>query len=358
MTRRSLSKLQSAKKQAVRGAKPLRGVQLRVFHDDVLKHFIRTNYWKKRIEKLIRTRDIPCISYFSLCADTAFDARLFKNGSLIDFTQQRPTPFGYCEYDRSRFDLLDSVFKSPCRGFFGRLEEMATDSGHQEYSKFWGSFPYDVINLDFWGDIHKANDPIQNVYYAINAIVSQQALLRKPYELWITWRAKDERVDLVVKSEYKGIINRNLDDSKSFLREFEKLHSHSDPDKLNEEELVNIGFIKWLLYITNRSFSIIEDPEVLLYTKEDKDGKKYHLMNFLLRIHPYEYVIMPSPAGQAAEFCESSYSKNMTMCFQDPIDVDKEFRKLPQRKKESLKRNLLELKKEYMKDTAGHLHEK
>jgi len=347
--------LREAKKQAVVARKPLRNAPFRPFRDDILKHFVRFHYWKRRINRLMRAREIQSVAYFSLCADTAFDARLFKQEELIDFKVQRPIPFAFCEYDPDRYDLLTRVFPSPCQGFFGRLEEIATDVGNEVYSKFWGSFPYDVINLDFWGDIHKAHHPTHNVFYAISAIVSQQAPLIKPYELWITWRAKPDRVELQIRDEYKGIISQNLKQVESFKERFEEVHKNINPNRLSTEDLVNIGFIKWLLFIANRSFSVIEEPEILLYTREDKDGKKYQLINFLLRIRPYEHVVMPSPAGQAASSCQDSYEENAAICFQEPIDVDEQYRLLPEKQKATLKKNLIQLNEQFENDKAGYL---
>ncbi len=356
MSPKKLSKLELAKQKAHAGQVQIEKVDSRVFHDDVLKHHIRVYHWKKRIEKLLRAREISTVSYFSLCADTAYDVRFFKNSGLINFSSERPTPFAYCEHHEESFRFLGDVYKAPCVGFLGEIEEIASDPTNDLYGKFWGTFPYDVINLDFWGDIHKVKHSINNVFYAINAIVSQQALLRKPYELWITWRAKDDRVGYNVESEYQDIIRYNLKSNQSFAQHFaQKFQKIKDPKDLELEELVNIGFLKWLLYVTNRSFSVLENCDTLLYTRNDKDKKPYHLINFLLRIKPFEDVVIPSPASKAAIFCNDKYQKNSSLCFNPPIDVDREFASLARVERKKLEDGIKALKQEYIRDKAGFM---
>ena len=104
------------------------------------------------------------------------------------------------------------------------MADIAIDVKNDQYGKFWGSFPFDVINLDFWGDIFKATqgDIGVNDFYSIQSIISQQARLRRPYELWITMRVKAGRTEGNVKQVFRNIIQHNSKEISSFKKKFEE----------------------------------------------------------------------------------------------------------------------------------------
>lgn len=346
-----------AKETAYRGTINLPKNTKRIFQKDLLKHFIRTNFWLPRVSRLLRDRDdIKNISYLSLCAETALDVRLLKKNKLINILQEKPTPFAYCENEKERFAILKETFPSTCIGFPGSIEEISIGTDNKYYGKFWSTFPFDVINLDFWGDIHKTSHTTKNVFYAIQAIIFQQSLLRKPYEFWITERAKGARIQSNILQAYRELINANLNDNARFKKSFMSTYGNlTKPSELPIEKQVHLGFLKWLFYVADRSFSVIEDFEVLVYTRSDTEKNKYQLYNFLFRIKPYEEVTVPSPACTAATFCKEANAKRVLSCFEKPIDVDAKFKKLSDTDKKRLQEELGELEKEYQKEMSGFL---
>ena len=356
MARTKESKLEKAKKKARAATTETGKKVLGILYDDLLKHYIRVKLWMPRVKRLIRARGNSSVGYFSLSGATAYDVRLFSKNGLIDFTKEKPLPFAYCECDEESYHVLDDTFQAPCRGFHGLLEEIATDPSNEDYGDFWSAFPFDVINLDFWGDIHETRDTDKNVFYAIHEIIRRQSHLRQPWELWVTWRAKGDRVAFNVQKEYQQLIQKNRNDNSAFDKGFQRhFPQASKPSDLDVEKLVGLGFLKWLLYSANAAFSAVEDVEVLVYTRTDKDEKKYPLYNFLLRVTPYNLVPMPSPASAAAEFCDDKYEKHLKLCFQQPKDVDALFRKFPAEDKRALQDELRKFQKEYEKGVVGWL---
>ena len=357
MKGKNKTKLAKARVNAFAGRTSIKKTDFREFENDILKHYIRVHCWMPRIKKLLHARGIKSIRYLSLCASTAFDARLFGREGLIDFLKDKPVPFVYCESDKKSFDILQDSFKKSSLGFHGKIEEIATSSDNHHYGDFWGTFPIDVINLDFWGDIHKAQDTVKNIFYAILKIISHQSLLREPYELWITWRAKPDRVANNIENAYLELIDQNRGDNPKFEGAFSGDFPNTTTSDLDVEDLVRIGFIKWILYITNKEFSIVDkdNTEVLVYSRRDKDGKVFRMYNFLIRIKPYETITIPSPACEAAKFCNRKYGSNLYLCFTKPRDIDREYRgKLPN-EKQRLKEDLSKLVEEYQRDTSGSL---
>ncbi len=351
------SKLEKAREAAFLGSTDAQKTKDTFFSDDVLKHYIRRAFWMPRIEKLIHARpDIKTVKYLSLCAETAYDVRLFNRRKLIDLRSTDRIPFVFCEYDHKKCQILRDIFPAPCTGFEGRLEDISTDTGNEDWGKFWGTFPFDVINLDFWGDIHSASDTTKNTFYSIQAIILQQSMLRKPYELWITWRAKEDRVAFNVRHEYHQLIEHNMSANPKFKNLYDKsFPSTNRPADLDIQDVVNIGFLKWLLYAALRAFSVIQSSEVLVYKRKDKYDSQYLLYNFLMRMKPYEEVTMPSPACSAATFCEREHNKSAKICFKNCTNVDKKFGSLSRSEKEKLKKELQELHKEYIRETSGML---
>ncbi len=346
------TKLEKAKKAARSGVIYVSKSGERGFSNDLTKHYIRVYYWAKRIRSLIRAREIESAKYFSLCGETAFDIRLFRKkrlvGSAIGNSASNPS-FVYCEKDSDKFEILNKTFQDD-NGFEGEIEKISTDSRDKDFGRFWSYFPFDVINLDFWGDIHKMSQTSRDIFYSIRSIIFQQALLKKPYELWVTERAKEDRADYVIEDEYRDLIEHNYKEGKNFKKSFDKKFGTIQIDKLPLDDLASIGFLKWLMYQVKCAFSIIEDIEIIVYKRCDKDSKPYKIYNFLVRIKPYELVPLPSPASRAARCCEREYENKINFCFKNPIDMDKELKSLPSAKKKELKKELLELESNFIKD--------
>ncbi len=350
------TKLALARKQAFVGSKQVDKLKAREFNKDLIKHYIRTHYWKPRVERLIRARDsLKSIKYLSLCATTALDARLFIRERLIDTSQTVPIPFVYCEENEEAYQILqDTVDSSYSTGFHGKIEDIATNTNHKDYGNFWSTFPRDIINLDFWGDIHQARDTVKNIFYAIQTIISHQALLREPYELWITWRAKPDRVANNIQKAYQDLIEFNKTQNTIFAKQFNDRFQTTD---LPLDDLVLIGFIKWMLYVANKEFSVIDkkNTDILVYTRKDKDGNSYLLYNFLMRISPYETITIPSPACEAATYCKDKYKSNVTVCFNNPNNIDNEYKALGTDLKRKIRIDLASLLEEYERAKSGTL---
>ena len=363
------SKLKKIKEQVVIAKKKVDIPGKREFGaDDILKHFIRKYFWKRRIIAL--RRDLAPnlrdgIRYFSLCSKLAFDVRLFLNENLINLESSR-TAFVFCESEKKDFNFLNNNFihnrlHGNGLGFEGLLSEIALETKNDYDGYFWGSFPFDVINLDYLGDIFKANIHKIGVndFYTIKTIIEQQSRLRRPYELWITMRTKPGRLNSSIKQNFKEFIDLNLEQYKdTFKKKFNELYPNVKKSSgIPDEHLFFIAYLKWLWYVCKTSFSTINSShlQVLKYSRIDKDNKKYNLYNILLRIEPYESVIIPSPAGEPATFCEEEYEKGILTCFNPPIDINKEYDALSDTKIKDLKKELEKLNNEFIDDCRGYL---
>ncbi len=333
---------------------------------DLLKHYIRKHYWGKRIE-VLRRDNSPVLSmgirYFTFCSKYAFDVRYFANNGFIDLKSTAPS-FAFVEFLKDDFDFLSEQFISRYQnatGFYGSLAEIATSSSHKDYGSFWGTFPYDVINLDYLGDILKTNSEKIGVndFYAIQAIIFKQSLLRRPYELWVTLRAKEGRFENVVKQEFRKIIQHNINAYKStFGKKFGELYPKaSNANDLDDENLFLTGYIKWLLYVCKQCYSTIDTSklQVIKYKRKDKDGIDYFLYNLFLRITPYENLTIPSPAGDAASHCETEYKNGIIKSFSEPINITDEYNNLSGEDKLTLKEEMKSLHKEYLEDESGYI---
>lgn len=363
------SELEKAKKAAIISSEKKEEYRPREFgSEDILKHYIRNHFWKKRIRAL--KRDIKPeldngIKYFSLCSKSAFDIRFFVKENLINTNNFQKKVY-FCESNREDYDFLmdyfiTKYFPDNGKGFYGELANIAIKPQENDYSNFWGSFPFDVINLDYYGDIFKTNPREVGVdeFHAINLIISQQSRLMRPYELWITFRAREARVAPKVQQAFKSIIEYNLENFKdTFGRKFnERFPGINNTSEINIEDQCYIGILKWLSYVCSLSSSAITQTssEVLKYTRTDKDGNEYNVYNILLRIKPFDAVEIPSPASNASKWSADEYKKGVISCFKKPIDIDRKFNKLNNRDKEKLNKELKSLDKDYGEDKKGLL---
>lgn len=367
MSEKKKTKLDTAKKQAIVSSGKRDDTERREFgKEDILKHYIRKYYWKERINKLkraVRPDLNDGIKYFSLCSKYAFDVRLFINEGLINPKNTKKL-FTFCENEKEDFELLNSSISirllNNVIGFDEDLAEIANDTHRINYGKFWGTFPFDVINLDYYGDIFKAkfHKIGVNDFYAIQAIIFQQSRLRRQYELWITWRAVYERTDPPAKQTFKDLIIQNRNDYKeTFGMKFSEIYPEIERvSRLDNEKLFYIGYLKWLWFSCRSSFSVINPDkiEILKYTRTGKNGNKYNLYNILLRIMPYGNVTIPSPAGEAANYCKDEYENGIISCFNDPIDIDEKYKRLSIQDKKQLKDELKSLNKDFEEDKKGY----
>jgi len=363
---KSESKLQTAKKEAIKTANTETIVGSGYFQeDDSLKHYIRKKFWRQRIESL--QRDSPSlkdgIKYFTFCSRHAFDIRYFQSNKLL----RTNSPFAFVEFLKDDFNFLNDIFLSRfastgATGFYGSLADISTTPSHEEYGRFWSTFPYDIINLDYLGDILKSNASSgkigNNDFYSIQAIINQQALLRRPYELWITMRAKPGRYDPSIKQEFRKLINSNISEFDEFKREFKNNYNNKvNSDNLDDEHLFLIGYIKWICFICKTAFSSVSIPhlEVIKYLRTDKDGKDYYLYNLFLRIEPFDLTTIPSPASDAAQYCNTEYKKAIKKCFINPKDVGEDFKKLTAKERLILNQEIKLLSQQYNEDNSGYL---
>src|SRR5205823_13018036 len=111
--------------------------------------------------------------------------------------------FVFCEMDKQDYRFLEDIYllkglNSNGRGFQGNLAEIAIDSSQPDYGSFWSCFPFDVINLDYYGDIFKTDHQKIGItdFSTIQSVISHQSKLRRQYELWITMRAKPNRIQI------------------------------------------------------------------------------------------------------------------------------------------------------------------
>lgn len=337
--------------------------------DDLLKHFIRKQYWTKRIDQLQRDFSDELekgIRYFSLCSKYAFDVRYFLNLKLLDLSQgSKKVGFSFCEVveEDARF-LLNSFIPKRLpmagTGYVGKLADIATNSKNQNYGRFWGNFPFDVINLDYWGDIFRTNQTEIGIndFYAIKSIIDQQARLRRAYEFWVTMRVKAGRIEGNVKQTFREIIEHNNNTLPKFKKKFKDTFKEiGNIVDLDDEKLFYMGYLKWICYVCKLSFSTInvDKTEILRYTRNDKDGEEYNIYNILLRIEPYETITIPSPVGDAAKYCEDEYKKGIMTSFKNSIDVREKFDRLDSNAKRKIKEEIKKLDKEFQEDSKGFL---
>ncbi|MBL7685055.1 MAG: hypothetical protein JNK65_03350, partial [Deltaproteobacteria bacterium] len=268
--------------------------------------------------------------------------------------------FAYCENVKNDFDFIEQIFvrnrlNGNGVGFNASLADIATDVHHQKYGQFWSRFPFDVINLDYFGDIFKTNNQNFAVpdFTTIQDIIFHQARSKRQYELWLTMRIKPLRIPAQVKLTFTDLIEENIKNL-HFKTAFTKNYpSANKPADLDDEMLYYTGFLKWLYYVCFSSYSIIRNMKVLKYKRNGKDGDDYNIFNILLRIEPYQTAFILSPVGDHVRACKDEYNKGIVNALATPIDVDKEFRELKGSERKRLRQELDSLSNDFFQDEKG-----
>lgn len=162
------------------------------YNRDIVKHYVRYHGWrnsfraiKNYVEREIRrNKRVERCKYLTFCAAQAIDVFMLESEGYIfrDPTTNRLTNVFFCENDEESFSLITKMIGNEVQGFFGDFEEIVLQdldelvvnpsdpfdepSSEKEREKIrlkevkkslLKSFPFDVINLDLYGNFFPGN---------------------------------------------------------------------------------------------------------------------------------------------------------------------------------------------------------
>ena len=216
---------------------------------DPKKHYVRLNGWLpvfERYRKLTSNR----VRYLTLCAKEAIDVRYFaQKGVLVRNEERNEYPFlTFVESDEEDYAIIAETLGRTMLGVHAKLEDVLLNDTHDQHRDLLESFPYDIINLDFCGEIMpKKEHPYSETVRTIEAIVDAQkrADAIRPWNLFVTFRTHRVQHSEEANDQLREIIEANLADAAA-VSAYTPRPAPGDLMQSNYPEFLRLGIAKYL----------------------------------------------------------------------------------------------------------------
>jgi hypothetical protein len=217
---------------------------------DVDKHFVRLDGWLPAFEKYAKKKQ-GAVSYLTLCAKQAIDIRYFRSkGLLVHETEDGFYPtVAFVEKDPEDYSIIAESLGSARLSLLGTLEDIVLRplDFPEQHSALRKCFPFDVLNLDFTGNVIPANDA---PYSTTTKLLSKLLELQRDsdaseWHLFLTFRARLTETNKEANKTLLAIIANNLENDAAKAAYGDRLAPASLIDQAYAEFL-RIGIAKWL----------------------------------------------------------------------------------------------------------------
>jgi len=252
------------------------------YETDITKHFVRTDgcldafrYRNRKIKSAIRgkRRHVP-ISYFTFCAASAIDVFMLEQNGLIARERRsgRLEHVYFCECDEVEFSKISNLIGSADAGFMEKFEDFVlfedndTTKGKDGFDdrekvssdpsirrkfsckalqrRFIELFPFDVLNLDFYGNLfppraHVYSPLLQSIKRIFEWQTRRSSLDDHKCEGFTVFlTAYVNRADLNVQAveNLALTVRSNLQRFPELAQAFESRFLHRDPELLIEQD--------------------------------------------------------------------------------------------------------------------------
>src|SRR5258706_8404245 len=225
---------------------------------DTKKHFVRKNGWLPVVQAYSEARDRR-VRYLTLCSKEAIDVRYFaQQGCLYRNRDRNQYPsLSFIESDPQDYATIAETLGKPRFSALGRLEDIVLDAGHESHAEFIETFPYDVVNLDFCGDILPHGDhPYNRTLQCISRIIELQSANADEWHLFLTFRAQPAGGSPEANQQLVDRLQGNINAPGVLQEAYGARQLPGDLVTANYSEFLRIGIPKLLAYLaTQNSFS-------------------------------------------------------------------------------------------------------
>lgn len=184
-------------------------------YTDIKKHYVRVNGWLPVFHQYSETRG-NALSYLTLCAKYAIDIRYFRHKGFLPYDRENGTypTVTFIERDKQDYATIAEGLGRARLGIRGDLEDILVNPQRNadNAEKLRQSFPYDIINLDFTGEVVREDDPpYSQTIQAIERIIDLQIASDCPrWHMFLTFRACPQTANHEADDELQAIIEGNL----------------------------------------------------------------------------------------------------------------------------------------------------
>jgi hypothetical protein len=184
-------------------------------YKDVKKHYVREAGWLPVFRRCARERHGE-VRYLTLCGKDAIDVRYFRSKGVLPFDegQRIYRTVTFIEKDAQDYAIIAETLGTTRLGIKGDLEEILVnpEENADNSRKLRDSFPYDIINLDFTGEVVREDDPpYSQTIRAIERIIEfQNAANSQVWHMFLTFRACPQTSNHEADDELRGMMEENL----------------------------------------------------------------------------------------------------------------------------------------------------
>lgn len=219
-------------------------------YTDIKKHYVRLNGWLPVFQRYSGLRNGQ-VRYLTLCAKYAIDVRYFRQKGFLPYDEEQkayPT-VTFVEKDAQDYAIIAEGLGTTRLGIKGDLEDILVnpEQNADNAGKLRESFPYDIINLDFTGEVVRGDDPpYSQTIRAIERIIEfQNAANCHSWHMFLTFRACAQTSNHEADDELRAIIEGNLQNADAEVA----YRGRPEPRELvrvNYGEFLRIGVTKFL----------------------------------------------------------------------------------------------------------------
>ncbi len=253
-------------------------------YTDVKKHYVRITGWLP-VFKQYKTESHH-IRYLTLCAKLAIDIRYFRIKGLLFFDeQQKSYPFvTFIERDSQDYAFIAESLGRTRLPLKGDLEQILLhpEAYPKEFKDLTETFPHDIINLDFTGEVVRPEDPPYNeTIRAIEKIIElQHQSSSSQWHMFLTFRARRETASGGADDELRDIIEKNLANQRARAA----YGARPTPARLLTEqykEFLRIGIAKFLASRAATYGYMFSLDASYYYERIPKRGPKYFIITLI-----------------------------------------------------------------------------
>lgn len=255
-------------------------------YTDITKHYVRLNGWLPVFRRYSSRRD-SSPRYLTLCAKHAIDIRYFRLKGLLPYNDKEkiyPT-VTFIESDPQDYAIIVESLGKTRLGIRADLEQVLVNPTEDPESSeaLRNSFPYDIVNLDFTGQVARADDPpYSDTIRAIEKIIElQNAAGAQSWHMFLTFRACLQTSNHEADNELKAIIEGNLSNAAAQAA-YGARPAPQDLVRNCYEEFIRIGIMKFLAHSAlNRGYACnLENSYV--YARNPENGPAYHIVKLIV----------------------------------------------------------------------------
>jgi hypothetical protein len=286
---------------------------------DAKKHYVRLNGWLPIFREYFKLRSGEP-RYLTLCAKDAIDIRYFRHKGLLPYdSEQKAFPtVAFIERDPQDYASIAEGLGTTKLAIRGDLEEILVkpEENIENSALLRGSFPYDVINLDFTGQVVREDDPpYSQTIQAIEKIIElQNAADCERWHMFLTFQARPETANHEADDQLRDILEGNLRNPDSQAAYGTRL----PPAELIREEyaeFLRVGVTKFLASSSSNRGYACRLTGSYSYPRNPEWGGLYHILKLIVEFE----AIRPATALPNPHRARAAYEDSVQQIFRSTV---------------------------------------